>query len=339
MISNKERDRWVQSCLIKLVAPTLTADGAFGPRSVQALQEFQRRVKEFAPGSGALSVDGKIGPATIAALEAATGTLAPGHAGAAPKLQTAAVAAEPALKLQTAAVAAEAPEETEAPEAPAAPTLQAAVAPPRLQTAATGETYVERRVSVRVYGTVGANSPLLVQVPGTGGPKRLHKLAAAALARMSAAAQQDLGLELKLASAWRAHRWESRAQYEAVLVAKFGSIAEGKRWLAFDSPHETGLAIDIGVGGLKPSRASVGFQRGTPLHQWLIAHAWEFGFHPYKTEPWHWEYPVSLAAYRSGVIAADDEGPPSAGALSFGLEDEEEEVLEDTDLEELPPEE
>ncbi len=84
-------------------------------------------------------------------------------------------------------------------------------------------------------------------------------------------------------------------------------------------PHRrTGLAIDIGLGGLKPSRASVGFQRGTPPHQWLVAHAYEFGFHPYKTEPWNWEYPMSLTAYRSGVIAPGDEGPPIE-AMAFRL--------------------
>ncbi len=319
--STRERDRWVQMCLIELVAPTLTADGAFGPRSHQALKDFQRRVQEFAPGAPALTVDGVIGPATLAALAAATGTHAPGHT--------------PALKLQTMAVSRE-PEDgpTDHASDEAAPTLQtAALVAPR----PTADSYVERRVCVRVYGTIGPDSPMLVPVPGTGGPRRLHVLAAEALERMSAAIQQDLGITIKLASAWRAHRWESRAQYEAVLVAKFGTIAEGKRWLAFDSPHETGLAIDIGVGGLKPSRASVGFQRGTPLHQWLVARAYEFGFHPYKTEPWHWEYPMSLAAYRSGVIAPGDEGPP-VDALAFGLDDDDD-ALEDTDLEEQPADE
>ncbi|MBL9106697.1 MAG: D-alanyl-D-alanine carboxypeptidase family protein [Myxococcales bacterium] len=337
--SQRERDRWVQSCLIKLVAPTLTADGAFGPRSHQALQEFQRRVQEFAPGNPPLAVDGAIGPATIAALEAATGTRAPGHAGEPPaavvtKSQSAApphAAATPALH-----TAAAAPGHDAEPRPAEALRAAAVVGAPVLRSAAVAaDTYVERRVSVRVYGTIGPDSPLLVAVPGTCGPRRLHRLAAAALARMSAAAQQDLGLELRLASAWRAHRWQSRAQYEAVLLAKYGSIAEGKRWLAFDSPHETGLAVDIGVGGLKPSRASVDFQRQTPLHRWLVARAHEFGFHPYKTEPWHWEHPLSLAAYRSGVIAPDDAGPPE-GALSFGLDDEDDDVLEDTDLEELP---
>ncbi len=309
--STRERDRWVQACLQKLIAPSLTVDGALGPRSLQALKEFQRRVHEFAPDAPTLTIDGRIGPTTLAALAAATGTPVPGEAPAppqAPTLRTMAVAREPAPATD-----------------------------PVLATADPADAYAERRVSVRLYGTLPTTSPLLVPVPGTGcGPKRLHVLAAKALARMSAAAEQALGLPLLLASAWRAHRWESRAQYEAVVIAKYGSLAEGRRWLAFDSPHETGLAIDIGVGGLTPSRASVDAQRKTPLHQWLVAHAWEFGWHPYKVEPWHWEHAISLAAHRSGVLAADDPGPP-IDAVSFGLDDDEEEaVLEDMDLGELP---
>lgn len=306
--STRERDRWVQACLQKLIAPSLTVDGALGPRSFHALKEFQRRVHEFAPDCPTLTIDGHIGPATLAALAAATGTPIPGEA--------------PATTLRTMAVARD--------PTPATAIITTAAADP-------ADAYAERRVSVRVYGTLPTTSPLLVPVPGTGGgPKRLHVLAAEALARMSGAAEQALGLPLLLASAWRAHRWESRAQYEAVVIAKYGSLAEGRRWLAFDSPHETGLAIDIGVGGLTPSRASVDFQRKTPLHQWLVAHAWEFGWHPYKVEPWHWEHALSLAAHRRGVIAADDPGPP-IDAVSFGLDDDEDEaVLEDTDLGELP---
>jgi len=195
--------------------------------------------------------------------------------------------------------------------------------------------YIERRVRVSSYGTAATSSPLLVAVPAASpGPKRLHVVAARALAVMAAAVQRDLGIELKIASAWRAHRWTSRAQYEAVLVQRYGSVAEGKRWLGFDSPHETGLAIDIGVGGLWPSRSTAAAQRRQPLHLWLVGHAAQFGWHPYKVEPWHWECPISLAAYRSGTVAVDDEGAP-AELLSFCGEDEDD-ALEDSDLGETP---
>jgi len=307
--SSKDVNRWLQAYLKSTIDDSLVVDGDLGPRSRSAIKEFQKR--------HALHVDGVPGPATIAAVEAVSGTRAPGHAEDPPKetLRTAAVARDD--------------DQQEADDADSDDSTVAITAPP-------AHTYAEQRIGVRLYGKLPADSHLLVAVPSVGGQKRLHKLAAAALARMSEAAQRDLGLEIKLASAWRAHRWESREQYEAVLVAKFGSIREGKRWLAFDSPHETGLAIDIGVGGLKPSRASVTFQRKQPLHQWLVAHAWEYGFHPYKVEPWHWEYPLSREAYQSGVIADDDPGPPMD--LSFDPNDIEEQVLEDEDLEEYPTE-
>jgi hypothetical protein len=288
--SRRDLDLWLQTCLKRLVDPDLVVDGAFGKRSRQALKDFQRGAH--------LDVDGVAGPATIAALESATATLAPGHRPAEPGAD--------ATEATSAAVAAE-PDPTH---------------------------YAERRVGVRIYGKLDGESPLLVAVPETGGSrKRLHRLAAAALERMAAAVLRDLELELKLASGWRAHRWQSRAQYESVLVAKYGSVAEGKRWLAFDSPHETGLAIDIGVGGLTPSRSTVASQREQPLFRWLVAHAWEYGFHPYKVEPWHWEHPLSREAFKTGVVADDDPGPPMD--LSFDT-DLEHEVIEDDDLDEYP---
>lgn len=196
--------------------------------------------------------------------------------------------------------------------------------------------YVENRVRVRSYGAIAANSPLLVPVPGASpGRMRLHVVAAHALAVMSTAVRRDLGIDLKLASGWRAHRWASREQYEQTLLRRYGSLAEGRRWLGFDSPHETGLAIDIGVGGLRPARATVASQRQQPLHAWLVAHAHEFGWHPYKTEPWHWEHPISLAAFRSGVLGPDDPGPP-VDAVSFAADDDDDDVLEDSDLDETP---
>lgn len=316
--SQKDVNRWLQAYLKSTIDDSLVVDGDLGPRSRAAIKAFQKQHH--------LDADGIPGPATIAAVEAASGTRAPGHADEPPPQET----------LHTAAVARD--DEQGDPvdeladadsEADNDATTVAVTTPP-------AHTYAEQRIGVRIYGTISGDDPLLVPVPAVSGKKRLHRLAAAALARMSEAARRDLGIDIKLASAWRAHRWESREQYEAVLVAKFGSIREGKRWLAFDSPHETGLAIDIGVGGLTPSRSTVNFQRKQPLHQWLVAHAWEYGFHPYKVEPWHWEFPLSREAYRSGVIADDDPGPPMD--ISFDPSDMEEEVLEDEDLEEYPSE-
>ena len=196
--------------------------------------------------------------------------------------------------------------------------------------------YEEQRIRVKVYGAMPRDSALLVPVPSVGKARRLHVLAAAALEAMAAAVKHDLELELKLASGWRAHRWDSREQYEKVLVQRFGSVSEGRKWLAYNSPHETGLAIDIGVGGLWPSRSTAPAQKKQPLHAWMVAHAHEFGWHPYKVEPWHWEFPMSLQAHDTGVVGPDDPGPPEDTTSFDPTSEDEEWALEDEDLGEMP---
>lgn len=305
--------KWLQTSLRDLVEPDLATDGSTGPRTTAAVKKFQKL--------RGLTADGIAGPATITAIEAALKARAGNQPAEGGELRT--MAAAPDVADDEAAA-----NESSDDEAQAAAPVQGA-APSQL-----GQGYVERRIKVRTYGTLPADSRLLVNVPGSSaGAKRLHVLAAQGMKAMAAAIQRDLGIELKIASAWRAHRWQSRDQYEAVLVTKFGSVKEGKRWLAFDSPHETGLAMDVGVGGLKPTRSTVDFQRKQPLHQWLVQHASEYGWYPYKTEPWHWEYPLSLAAFESGVIGPDDPGPPE-DMVSFDPADEES-ALESDDLDEF----
>ena len=192
--------------------------------------------------------------------------------------------------------------------------------------------YEERRVKVAKYGTLPRRSPLLVAIPGTRDkPRKLHKLAAEAFLAMAVAVKRDLGIELLAASAWRRHRWRSRGHYEETLIAKYGSVRAGRRWLAYNSPHETGLAVDFGVGGLAPSRKTAATQRKTPLHAWLVEHAHEYGWHPYKVEPWHWEFPLTRGAFKTGVPTEEDEGPSS-----FAADDgdgEEEGLIEELDEE------
>jgi LAS superfamily LD-carboxypeptidase LdcB len=173
--------------------------------------------------------------------------------------------------------------------------------------------YEEKRVLVRNYGTLASSSPLLVPIPTSPGhpQQKLHKLAAEGLRKLTAAASSGVHVVLLGASGWRPHRWTSREQYEDVLVQKYGSVEKGRRYLAFDSPHETGLALDLGCGGLEPRSATIEKQQATPLWKWLVENAWRCGWHPYEAEPWHWEFPVSLAAYRSGVA---DSGPQVCSA-------------------------
>jgi len=162
-------------------------------------------------------------------------------------------------------------------------------------------TLTERRVRVADFGVLGADSPLLRVVPSVAGKTcRLHVLAAAALDRMAVACRADVGVVLLVASGHRAHRWKGWAEYERFCVRQYGSLVEGRKWVAFDSPHETGLAIDFGSGGLEPRSVTAAMQRKTVAYKWLAEHAHEYGFTPYLREPWHWEYWIPRAAWESG---------------------------------------
>lgn len=162
--------------------------------------------------------------------------------------------------------------------------------------------FMERRVRVAKLGTIAQSSALLREVPGTGGkPRLLHRLAAVDLDALIAAALADTKVALQIQSGWRAHRWKSYADYEATMIRKYGSVAKGKQYMAYDSPHETGLAVDFGTGGLEAKSATSDAQRKTPIYRWLVANAYRFGFTPYAREPWHWEHPLSLRAWTTGL--------------------------------------
>jgi len=89
---------------------------------------------------------------------------------------------------------------------------------------------------------------------------------------------------LRIISAFRSR------EYQAKLRA--ASPQSGRAGLAVNSPHFTGRALDIYVGGeptiTKDFNRAVQIQ--TPAYQWLVKNAARFGFYPYFYEPWHWEY-------------------------------------------------
>jgi len=177
------------------------------------------------------------------------------------------------------------------------------------------DTYTERRVRVSAYRVLPVGDPLLVEVqPG----KRLHRVAADLLRAMLAEAEVALdGKPIKVQSAHRRHRWRSREHYEQTLSRRYKTghmsdaqaIRKGRRFLAFDSPHETGLAVDFGSHGLWPTSNTIAAQRRTALHAWLVEHAWRFGWHPYKAEPWHWECPLPSRHFEGEPLTCFD-GPP-----------------------------
>ncbi len=94
---------------------------------------------------------------------------------------------------------------------------------------------------------------------------------------------------MKIVSAFRSREYQARLRRE--------SPGSGRAGLATNSPHFTGRALDIYVGGepvitLDSNRA---IQIQTPVYKWLVKNAERYGFFPYFYEPWHWEYiPESL---------------------------------------------
>lgn len=66
----------------------------------------------------------------------------------------------------------------------------------------------------------------------------------------------------------------------------------GSAGLAVNSPHFTGRALDLYVGGdpVDTTDSNRAIQVNTPVYRWLVRNAERFGFRPYFYEPWHWEY-------------------------------------------------
>lgn len=183
-------------------------------------------------------------------------------------------------------------------------------------------TFVEKRVRVDRYGSLASDSDLLVEVPSVSSrTMKLHRLAAEGMASLGEALKADLGIDLALCSSWRPHRWQSRSHYEQEMIKRYGSVKEGRRYMAYASPHETGLAMDIGVGGLEAKRATIDKQKKTPIYAWLVENAWRFGWHPYKREPWHWEFPLGFRSWETGTQS--DIWQPQKG-VHFSAEDEDE---------------
>jgi hypothetical protein len=180
--------------------------------------------------------------------------------------------------------------------------------------------FKENRVRVSYYGELDRTSNLLVDVPtAIGHPQqKVHVLFAQAFERMSDACEKYLGFRLLVASGWRPHRWKSKEQYEQILIKKYTNKTKqelkkdivtkeeilkcGRQYLAYHSAHTTGLAIDLGCGGLSPNSATIEQQKKTKLYKWLKENAWKYGIFPFLKETWHYEYNIPLEAYKTGKL-------------------------------------
>jgi zinc D-Ala-D-Ala carboxypeptidase len=88
----------------------------------------------------------------------------------------------------------------------------------------------------------------------------------------------------KIISSFRSREYQEKLRRE--------SPNAGSAGLAVNSPHFTGRALDIYVGGdpVDTKDANRAMQVSTPAYKWLVKNAERFGFRPYFYEPWHWEY-------------------------------------------------
>ena len=117
------------------------------------------------------------------------------------------------------------------------------------------------------------------------------KMVAAAIADKSLNLKSDGKSELapnerflKIISSFRSPNYQTQLRQQ--------SPNSGRAGLAVNSPHFTGRALDIYVGGEPVSTQDANrlIQINTPVYQWLVKNADKFGFKPYFYEPWHWEY-------------------------------------------------
>jgi hypothetical protein len=89
---------------------------------------------------------------------------------------------------------------------------------------------------------------------------------------------------LKIISAFRSPEYQEKLRRE--------SPNSGSAGLAVNSPHFTGRALDLYVGGepVDTRDSNRALQVQTRVYQWLVRNGERFGFRPYCYEPWHWEF-------------------------------------------------
>jgi len=173
------------------------------------------------------------------------------------------------------------------------------------------------RVVRAAFNKLPKTSPLRVEVHANaiaGKPTYLHKLCAARFLKMAEVAEAEAGFILKLNNGWRPHNYkDDHAYYCKEMKKKYPKLTckQAGAWIAFTSPHETGLAFDL--GGSKntifaPAKKSKSAQEKSPAFKWLKANAHRFGITPYKNEPWHWECVITRHAWATGIDFVDESG-------------------------------
>jgi LAS superfamily LD-carboxypeptidase LdcB len=131
----------------------------------------------------------------------------------------------------------------------------------------------------------------VVPVPGQKSRNpRLYPEARDAFVRMREAAAAD-GVRLLIDSSWRSRQQQaavSRNQPNPKAAA--GSISAHMYGLAVDLRMSVpGLSADVNTRSPEKMARLVRMYR-SPVYKWMALRGREFGWYPYRREPWHWEY-------------------------------------------------
>jgi len=187
------------------------------------------------------------------------------------------------------------------------------------------EPYKENRVRLFSFGKMDPKSPLLVSVASTKKSSdvrsKLHVLAAARFNAMNEAFKREMKKKqgFRLLSGTRG-QWPFTGAtfqdyYKAIIKAyrsKYPGkpdsyvFRKGSALKAYNSPHQTGLAMDLyyveGKRTMTATSSTIAQQKEMKAFKWLKANAHRFGMSPLKSpnEPWHWEVLIPRASWISG---------------------------------------
>lgn len=151
-----------------------------------------------------------------------------------------------------------------------------------------------RRKDNRVSDKTIPDRSDIVLIQGAFAKTPLRRVTAKALEALVCAARADgikhpILLPTGSRSGFRDPKLQAAAWERA--LKKYGSAKEANKWVARPgfSAHQSGRAIDFYLG-IPNGSGNVARLRQTPAYKWMTANAHRFGFYPYPTEPWHWEY-------------------------------------------------
>ena len=170
---------------------------------------------------------------------------------------------------------------------------------------------VSKCLSVDDYGLITDENDLrLVEVPGVGGPRKLHGRAAAIVTVLQQLWFERTGQIPLLASGWRRPKWgDDYEHYKRDMIAQYGSVKVGRLFQTFRTSHATGLPWDWGSHGLTPNSKTIKRQRVSPFYLFLReaaeTRAWPCPVENYVAETWHWQARVTKEEWEKPTTFED----------------------------------